>query len=191
MDSFLVVGLGNIGSKYEKTRHNIGFTIVEEIVDKLHGNWREKFKGEYCTIDSEGKKFVFLKPHTFMNLSGESAVLAAKFYKIPLENTLVVYDELDIPFGTVMFKKGGGLAGHNGLKSLKQHLGGDQFLRLRVGIGRPRSQSVSDYVLSPFSSDERAIMDEYVQLGFDSVQEFMRNGFEKAAGKFSKKSIIN
>lgn len=186
----LVVGLGNPGKQYRDTRHNVGFMALEHLPYSL--NWQSKFKGEYSSAQIGDRKIYFLMPQTFMNLSGESVGALAHFFKIEKpENVLVVHDELDLPFGTVALKKGGGLAGHNGLKSISVHLSSNDFCRLRVGISRPTIGAVSDYVLSPFAYDEKILIEKLLALTSLALGECIENGYEKAATKYSKKTIMN
>lgn len=187
----LIVALGNPGRKYEESRHNLGWLTVDSLPFCSSLMWREKFKGEFFKINEFGKDFIFLKPQTFMNLSGESVRPAMDFFKIAPEDVLVIHDELDLPFGTLNFKDGGGLAGNNGLKSINEHLGTPKFKRLRMGIGRPEYGDVSSHVLSQFSPDEKPLLEDYFKLGSDAITQYMKVGFGKAANKFSKKSIIN
>ena len=188
--SFLVVGLGNPGDKYSETRHNIGWMALDQLSFSNQLNYKEKFRGLFAKENFNGNEIIFLRPQTFMNLSGESVRSCAKFFKIPVENIFVVYDELDLPFGTVVFKKGGGLAGHNGLKSMATSMGSQNFLRLRLGIGRPQHGNVASYVLSKFSNEEQISLDKYLSLAAKAIESFINNGFEKAAGDFSKKSAL-
>ena len=152
---FLVVGLGNPGAKYQNHRHNVGFMVVERLAER-HGRepFREKFQGLFAKGALQTFEFGLLKPQTFMNLSGQSAQRAQAFFKIELAKLIVVHDELDLPFGTVRVKLGGGAAGHNGIKSIAQCCGGPDFVRIRVGIGRPRAATGANYVLSDFSREE-------------------------------------
>ena len=183
----LVVGLGNPGQEYERTRHNIAWMVLGRMPQL---DWQKKFKGEYAALSDGKKKIYFLKPLTFMNLSGESILALVQFFKIDSPaKILVIHDELDLPFGTVVLKKGGGLAGHNGLKSIAATLGTQDFCRLRMGISRPQHGSVSDYVLSRFSGQEANELDNFLDLGHKVVLEAITNGFESAASLFSKKSI--
>lgn len=187
----LIVGLGNPGIEYELTRHNIGWQIIDALPFSRDLVWKEKFKGEFALYSFEGEQFVFLKPQTYMNLSGESVVLASTFYKTKIEETLVIHDELDLDYGTVALKKGGGLAGHNGLKSIAQSFGGNtNFLRLRAGIGRPDHGNVSSYVLSPYSKDEDAVFGKLLEGASRAVELYMKEGFDKAAGRYSRKKLI-
>jgi PTH1 family peptidyl-tRNA hydrolase len=149
----LVVGLGNPGPKYSGNRHNVGFMVV----DRLASRWsaaafRDKFRAATTKAQLGADEVVLLKPQTFMNLSGESVQPAMAFYKVPLAQVLCVHDELDLEFGVLRIKAGGGTAGHNGLKSMVQHCGGNDFLRLRVGIGRPQGRTES-HVLSDFGAE--------------------------------------
>lgn len=149
----LIVGLGNPGTKYQNNRHNIGFKVAEELA---RGNdFKEKFKGLYAQAVIDGEKVVILKPLTFMNLSGESVRAACDFFKVEPADVIVVHDELDLDPTKVKIKTGGGEAGHNGLKSITQHLGTPNYKRVRIGIGRPTNQAeVHNYVLSDFSKAE-------------------------------------
>jgi len=187
--SRLVVALGNPGSKYTSTRHNAGWLVLDHLQKKISLNWKNKFKGEYADLSINGDKVIFLKPQTFMNLSGESVVDAAQFFKIEPQNILVIHDELDLPYGTLAFKKGGGHAGHNGLRSIGELMGSLEFMRMRIGIGRPDRGSVSSWVLSPFSTDESAVFETYMDLCCEGLNTYLNNGFEKAASLFSKKNI--
>lgn len=187
----LIVALGNPGRQYENTRHNLGWIIVDNLPFCSSLRWKEKFKGHYFKTNEFDDDFIYLKPQTFMNLSGESVRPAMDFFKIDVDDILVIHDELDLPFGSLSFKDGGGLAGHNGLKSIAAQLGTQKFKRLRLGIGRPKYGDVSNHVLSPFSSDESALLDDYCRLGAEALDSYMKVGFGKTANKFSKKSIIN
>ena len=173
----LVVGLGNPGAKYAHNRHNVGFMVVERLAERLKAPaLREKFSGVFTRIPSPD--IVLLKPLTYMNLSGESVQAAMKFFKVSLSDVVVIHDELDLAYGDVRLKVGGGTAGHNGLKSMLQHCGGDGFARLRVGIGRPRSEKGADavvsHVLGDFSTSERTQLPgvlDHAALGVESIVE--------------------
>jgi len=163
----LIVGLGNPGSEYEKTRHNAGFWLVEALAHQQNQVFRKenKFSGSACKIKAQGKECWLLKPQTFMNRSGQAVAALALYYKIPRQNILVIHDELDLSPGTARFKQSGGHGGHNGLRSLIASLGGNDFSRMRIGIGHPgHSSEVSRYVLHEASkidmqSIESAILD--------------------------------
>lgn len=186
----MIVGLGNPGLQYELTKHNIGWLAIDQLsfFDKLV--WKEKFKGLFATHIFDGEQVVFLRPQTYMNLSGESVISAAKFFKVEMQDILVVHDELDLPFGTLSFKNGGGLAGHNGLKSIAQMMGGNNFLRLRMGIGRPKHGTVSSWVLSGFSTEDDVYLADFLRGGAEAIELFIKDGLNKAAAKFSKKNYI-
>lgn len=186
----LIVGLGNPGSKYAYTRHNIGWDTFEELSFANELKWNEKFKGHYAVFNHGGEKIYFLKPQTFMNLSGESVQPLMSFFKIPLENILVVHDELDLPFGTIAFKKGGGLAGHNGLKSIAACLGTQDFKRVRVGIGRPVHGDVSNWVLSGYTGEDKDFFRPYLKGTAAALEDYIKTGFDKAASIYSKKKIV-
>ena len=182
----LVVGLGNPGIKHETTRHNIGWLALDQINFAQELAWREKFKGFFAVR----KSVCFLKPLVYMNLSGESVSLLVNFFKLKLENVLVVYDDIDIPFGTMVLKRGGGTAGHNGLKSLVSKLGDGKFDRLRLGIGRPQHGSVSDYVLQNFSVDELVFLPKFLCEAANAIDAYLEKGFQQAAAEYSRKSVL-
>ncbi|MBW2507411.1 MAG: aminoacyl-tRNA hydrolase, partial [Deltaproteobacteria bacterium] len=139
VSTHLIAGLGNPGPKYANNRHNVGFMVVDELRRRWGASaFRDKFKGEFTKVRVGSDEVVLLKPLTYMNLSGESVQAAMRFFKVPLEQVVCVHDELDLEFGVVRLKVGGGTAGHNGLRSMVQHCGGPGFVRCRVGIGRPR-----------------------------------------------------
>jgi len=187
----LIVGLGNPGPEYEFNRHNIGQLALDQLTFFEQLSWQKKFKGLYAQIDVGGEKRYFLKPLTYMNLSGESVCACQNFFKLEPHEILIVHDELDLEFGTVMLKKGGGLAGHNGLKSIAQLMGSQDFLRLRLGISRPTKGSVSSWVLSDFSKNEQNNLEDYLKASAKVIESVLDLGFEKAAGQFSRKSFIN
>lgn len=181
----LIVGLGNPGPKYASHRHNAGFMVV----DLLARRWgapafREKFKGVFTRVTHGGEDVVLQKPMTFMNLSGEAVRPAMDFFKVSLDRVLVVHDELDLPFGTCRLKVGGGAAGHNGLKSVTQHGGGNEYLRLRVGIDRPKGQRPESYVLSDFSASERAELPAVLERAGDMVESVVTDGIAKAMNRW-------
>ena len=175
----LVVGLGNPGFKYEKNRHNIGFLAVDYLIDKFYASKiSSKFKGELYKNDS----CFFLKPLTFMNLSGESVRAVKDFYKIDNDSIIVIHDDIDLNIGALKFKKGGSSGGHNGLKSIDKHIGND-YWRIRIGVGRPeRKEQVVNYVLSDFKNDEL----ECIEKNFDNIKKSIED-IKNAASKFSKK----
>lgn len=147
-----VVFLGNPGKEYARTRHNAGFLLAE--ARRPQPEWQGKFKGEWASELVGSRKVYLLKPQTFMNLAGESVRPMTDFFKLAPESWVAVHDDIDLPFGEVRFQAGGGLGGHNGLRSLKQHLGTDAFFRLRIGVGRPARGDVASFVLARFTPDE-------------------------------------
>lgn len=186
----LVVCLGNPGTKYESTRHNIGWILLD-FYQKIQGaTWKSKFKGIYTELTIGGEKVYFLKPETFMNLSGESVRPMLDFFKISVQDMIVVYDEIDLKFGQIHFKKGGGLAGHNGLKSIVAHTGTDDFYRLRLGVGRPVHGTVSNWVLGGFMGDEGVALEQYLTEAGKALEVFLTKGYSKAINEFNKKMLI-
>lgn len=186
----LVVLLGNPGREYEETKHNIAWQIIDKCPEFSSLNWKSKFKGLYAAEDIGDFKVYFLKPETYMNLSGESVQPLCKFFKVEPKDMLVVHDELDLPLGKMMGKFGGGLAGHNGLKSIAEHMGTKDFYRLRVGIGRPQHGPVSDWVLSKFHGDDLILVDQVIEKAGKVVYDFCQFEFEKAFRKYGKKISV-
>lgn len=171
MSCLLVVGLGNPGLKYQNTRHNAGFIALDFLSESLNFHWRfeSKFQAEVGTLQVHSHKVFFLKPHTFMNRSGESIAPFVRYFDVA--HTLVIHDELDIALGDIRFKYGGSSGGHNGLKSIDKAIG-SQYLRLRLGIGRNPNEDVVHYVLSDFSKQERECLMERMPLIQSSIQYF-------------------
>jgi PTH1 family peptidyl-tRNA hydrolase len=182
----LVVGLGNPGREHERDRHNVGWMVVDELARRTEGRWRGKFSGRLAEIRFDGLRLALLKPETFMNDSGRSVAAAARFFKVEPEALLVVHDDVDLEPGRLQARAGGGLAGHNGLRSLSRTLGTQDFLRLRVGVGRPgrgETRSVADYVLSPFEVEED--VGALVSRSADAVETLAREGVEAAQQRFN------
>lgn len=195
----LLVGLGNPGDRYRDTRHNVGFMVIDLVAERWgRPLWRTKFHAELAQVDvpngrSSGgaDRAALLKPQTFMNLSGQSVQPAAAFFKVPPEDVVVVHDELDLPFGQIRLKAGGGDAGHNGLKSITQRLGTNGYTRLRVGIGRPPPEfrgSGADYVLQGFSPAEQAELAEVVQSAAVAIEMFAREGLSAAMNTINRRA---
>ena len=177
--TFVIAGLGNPGPKYAETRHNIGFMVADELARRAGEGFREKFKGEIARGRLAGQDVSVLKPMTFMNVSGTSVGACATFFKVPPERVLVVHDELDLEFGVLRLKDGGGHAGHNGLRSVFQHFG-KEFLRLRCGIGRPPHGNVTAWVLQDFNEMERAELSDVVNGAANAVERVLRDGIRLA-----------
>lgn len=190
LSTCLIVGLGNPGSQYNHTRHNLGFDVIDLVVKRLKLALapQEKFRGDFVQASINGHKVFFLKPTTYMNVSGESLGPVARFYKIPLESVLVIHDDLDQIVGAVKFAFNGGDAGHNGIKSIYQRVG-KNIWRLKLGIGRPQAgvQEVPDYVLARFRKEEQPLVDEMVVHAADAVEALLQNGLEKAMNRFNRK----
>lgn len=181
---WLIVGLGNPGPKYRDTRHNVGFRAVERLASSASaGPFKEKFKGQWCKATIARSDVVLLEPLTFMNLSGESVQAAMAFFKTPLSEVLVIHDELDLAFRDVRVKVGGGAAGHNGLKSIVQHCGGPDFVRVRIGIGRPPSGSTESWVLGSFDPALSAALDDVLQQAALAAEMVVKDGPQAAQNK--------
>jgi PTH1 family peptidyl-tRNA hydrolase len=184
----LVVGLGNPGREYATTRHNVGFMVADELARRHGGSWRSKFSGEVADVRLDGARLALLKPQTYMNESGRSVAAAAKFYKVEPEHLLAVHDEVDLDLGRMQARLGGGLAGHNGLRSLASALRTPEFLRLRIGVGRPERgnpRPVADWVLSPFEPD--VDVGGLVARAADAVETLVRDGLEEAQQRFNER----
>ena len=182
----LIAGLGNPGREYARTRHNVGRMVVDELARRHGASFRSKFSGHIADVRLDGQRIALLAPETYMNESGRSVRPAADFYKLDPGSVLVVHDEVDFDVGRLQARLGGGLAGHNGLRSIAAHLRTPQFLRLRVGVGRPGRgdpRPVADYVLSPFdaSDDVEAI----VGRAADAAEAVVRDGLAAAQARFN------
>jgi peptidyl-tRNA hydrolase, PTH1 family len=177
----LVAGLGNPGREYARNRHNVGWLVVDELARRHDGAWRSKFNGRLAEVRIEGHKLALLKPETYMNDSGKSVRSAMQFFKLEPDRVLVVHDESDLELGRLQVRHGGGLAGHNGLRSVAQQLGTPEFLRLRVGVGRPGRgdrRPLADYVLDDFRPDEDP--DALVAAAADAVELLDADGLDAA-----------
>ncbi|MEU0499597.1 aminoacyl-tRNA hydrolase [Nocardia sp. CA-107356] len=179
----LVVGLGNPGPEYERTRHNIGFLVADVLAQRVGGRFavHKKSGADLLQARLDGRQVLIAKPRSFMNLSGRPVAALAKFFSVPPTEVIVVHDELDLPFGQVRLKRGGGEGGHNGLRSVSSALTTKDYLRTRIGIGRPPGrQDPADYVLKPFSSAERKEVPVIVEQAADAVELLLRVGLEPA-----------
>lgn len=186
----LIVGLGNTGSDYEKTRHNVGFFVVDRLAEIQNIDLsRSKFKAKFGEFFAEsGEKVILLKPQTMMNLSGEAVGPWMEFLKIPGQDVLVIYDELDLPLGRLRGQWGGGSGGHNGIRSIAACLGHPDFCRLRIGIGRPALKTqVTGYVLSNFAKQESAQVEEFVDRAAEACQLFIKLGLDPMMQMVNKK----
>ena len=188
----LICGLGNPGKEYEKHRHNVGFMVVEALASDWGTSFnQEKFQGDIASVTLGGEKVLLVKPKTFMNVSGRCVGPLAHFYKVSAEDILVVHDELDMPFGRIQLKKGGGSGGHNGLKSLTEAFGHSEYARLRVGIDKPvgpnAKERVPGYVLSAFSKEESAALPELVQQAREVCEAWAKMGLAAAMNRYNRK----
>ena len=177
----LVAGLGNPGREYARNRHNVGWLVADELARRHEGSWRTKFNGQLAEVRIEGHKVALLKPETYMNDSGRSVKAAMGFFKLEPDQVLVVHDETDLEVGRLQARLGGGLAGHNGLRSVNEHLGTQEFLRLRVGVGRPGRgdrRPLADWVLSDFAPHED--VDALVRSAADAVELLDAEGLDAA-----------
>jgi peptidyl-tRNA hydrolase, PTH1 family len=184
----LVVGLGNPGREYAGHRHNVGFMVVDELARRTGASFRSKFSGDLAETRIDGARVAFLKPQTFMNESGRAVAAAARFFKVDPDALLVVHDEGDFDLGRLQVREGGGLAGHNGLRSISRALGTQDFLRLRVGVGRPERgdpRPLADYVLSNFAPHDDA--ESVVARAADAVETVVRDGVDAAQKRYNER----
>jgi PTH1 family peptidyl-tRNA hydrolase len=183
---WLVAGLGNPGREYARTRHNVGWLVVDELARRHDGSFRSKFSGSLAEMRSDGLRLAVLKPETYMNDSGRSIGPALRFFKLTPGELLVVHDDVDLERGRLQARLGGGLAGHNGLRSIVQGIGTPEFARLRIGVGRPGRgdpRPVADYVLSPFEPE--VDVDALVAEAADAVEAVVHDGIEAAQRRFN------
>ena len=189
MKNFLIAGLGNPGDKYKNNRHNIGFQIIDTYLTFFSQNKLiDKFDSEYTSINFKENKLHIIKPKTFMNESGIAVNKCINFFKIPLENLIVIYDEMDLSPGNIKIKFGGGSAGHNGIKSIINCLGSEKFTRVRIGIGKPiNKEKISSYVLSNFTNDELNLFNEIKTNIKYIIKDLVLEGLPFAMNKFNSK----
>lgn len=187
-----MVGLGNPGPRYQLTRHNAGFMALDTWANQILPNarWKNQLKAESLKLNDP--EILFIKPQTFMNLSGDSARAYFDFFKLDLENLLVVHDEADIPFGEIRFQKNRGHGGHNGVRDLHLKLGSSNYARLKIGVGKdPTGQlGTADFLLSPFSKLEIELLPEFLKLICEALNFWMQEGFERAANQFNSKKVV-
>ena len=184
----LVAGLGNPGREYARMRHNVGFMVCDELARRHGATFRSKFSGELAEFRAGGRRLALLKPQTFMNESGRSVGAAVRYFKLPPEQVLIVHDEVDLELGRLQARLGGGLAGHNGLRSVAQHLRTKDFMRLRIGVGRPERgdpRPVADFVLGPFGDE--VDVESLVTRGADAAETILAEGLEEAQQRFNER----
>ena len=191
MNTFVIVGLGNPGPKYQWTRHNAGFLFLDRLanLENLPIN-RKNFSGLTGEWNNDGNRLILLKPQTFMNLSGQAVMQALQFYKLPMSQLIVAHDELDLPFGTVRLKQGGGHGGHNGLRSILEQLGKGDFIRLRIGIGRPLHGDTVNYVLGNIPPDQMEDLPRVLDGGLDMLEMLLDEGLPKAMSLYNNRNFL-
>jgi PTH1 family peptidyl-tRNA hydrolase len=185
----LIVGLGNPGAEYTKTRHNAGFLLVEKLAARWRADWKNerKFKARMARVERNGRRVLLCQPQTFMNLSGEAVGTVMNFYQLrPPSDLLVAVDDADLPLGGIRLRTGGSSGGHHGLESIEQHLGSREFARLRLGIGRQDgAREITDYVLSRFDANESALMKKVLDRAADQAECWLNDGIQKAMNQFN------
>jgi PTH1 family peptidyl-tRNA hydrolase len=184
---YLLVGLGNPTTRYEKTRHNIGFRVIDRLISDSGARdvSKNSFHGKLFKSDNT----LLLKPTTYMNLSGKSVIAVKNFFKIDIENIIVIHDDIDLPFSALRIKRGGGHGGHNGLKSIDQAIGKD-YIRVRMGVGKPeRKSQVVDFVLNNFSDEEEKIIEKWIEYTAETVKELQKKSVEEVKSRYSLKSF--
>ncbi len=189
---YLIVGLGNPETDYAKTRHNMGFNVLNKLAQKysIEIN-KSKFKGYYGSGFIEGQKVVLLKPQTYMNLSGESVVEALNFFKIAPEEMLVIYDDIDIEPGSIRIRRNGSAGTHNGMRSIVEHIKTENFARIRVGIGKPKGHiDMISHVIGHIPEEEAKLLDEGTDVATNAVIEMMKNSIDSAMNKYNKKKDV-
>lgn len=182
----LIAGLGNKGKEYKKTRHNVGFIFLDYLADELNIKFSEKNKlSVFSKKIINNEEILFLKPQTYMNFSGKAVYFFVQKYKIAVSDILIIHDDIDLPFAKLKIKKGGGDAGHNGIKSISEELGNSNFCRIRIGIGRPEKKGTeADFVLDEFTKKEKDNLYKKFFIIKDFVYNWITSGYEKAAGRF-------
>lgn len=191
MSTFIIAGLGNPGPTYQWTRHNAGFLFLDRLADGENtAITRKSFSGLAGEWNHGGHKLILLKPQTFMNLSGKSVMQALQFYKLPLSQLIVVHDELDLPFGAVRFKQGGGHGGHNGLRSIMEQLGRNDFIRLRIGIGKSPYGDTTGHVLGTIPPDQMEQLPRVLDGGIGMLKMMLNEGIPKAMSLGNNKNFL-
>ena len=188
---YLIVGLGNPGYRYTATRHNIGFMVLEQLAGNLDLDLSQNsFKALWGKGKIGSKSVILAMPQTYMNLSGNATRQLHAFFKTEISNLIVIHDDLDLNFGSIRLKSGGGNAGHKGLVSIEENLGSSEFMRIRLGIGKPADKSrIEGYVLEPFGKDEISVLPEIIQWAANAADEIVSSGMQTAIGNYQTKNI--
>jgi|SRR6185369_8054162 PTH1 family peptidyl-tRNA hydrolase len=186
---YLIVGLGNPGKKYARTRHNAGFLVLEQLADNWRAAWSDekKFHARLARVETEGWRALLCQPRTFMNASGEAVAAVGQFYRVPASRTLIVVDDADLPFGEIRLRASGSSGGHHGLESVEQHLATRAYPRLRIGIGRTENavREITGHVLSQFTADEARLLENVLQRASDQIECWLGEGIVKAMNQFN------
>ena len=184
----LIVGLGNPGKEYEKTRHNIGFMTIDSYADKLGVSiTKEKYNGLYCETNVGGEKVILLKPQAYINLSGEVIRKFVDFYKIDINDILIIHDDLDLEVGTYKIKQRGSSGGHNGLKNIELHLGTQEYKRIKIGISNDKLMDTKDYVLGKMSKEDKKKVEEVENIVLDILDDYFKLSFDELMSKYNHK----
>lgn len=183
----LIVGLGNPGTLYKNTRHNIGFMFVDELAYKVKEkfSYNRKLKSEVLSFNFHDEKIIIIKPQTYMNLSGEAVQAACQYYKVASDDVLVIYDDLDLPTGKVRIRKNGSSGGHKGMTSIIEHLKTEEIKRIRIGIGKDKNIETCDYVLGKISKEEEEIIDSVLLKAFSMFESYLTLSFDDFMGRFN------
>mgnify|MGYP001556989072 FL=1 len=184
----LIVGLGNPGAEYARTRHNAGFMLVEKLAEQWKSGWanERKFVSRIAKAEHDGRKVLLCEPQTFMNLSGEAVGALVKYYQLPLEKILIVVDDADLPLGEIRLRPGGGSGGHHGLESVAQHLGSTEYARLRIGIGRKdEARQITGHVLGKFAAEENTVLEKVLERASGQIECWLSAGLPKAMSQFN------
>ena len=186
---YLIVGLGNPGAEYARTRHNAGFLVVEELARRGSADWNleKRFNARLAKRELAGRKVLLAEPQTFMNASGEAVGALLNFYRVPTSHLLVIVDDADLPFGEIRLRPKGSSGGHHGLESIEQHIGSPNYARLKIGIGRTADarREIANYVLGKFSAEERKLLEKIVERAADQAECWVGDGIEKAMTRFN------
>ncbi|MGZ4972543.1 MAG: aminoacyl-tRNA hydrolase [Limisphaerales bacterium] len=186
---YLIIGLGNPGREYDGTRHNVGFTLVEQLANSWRANWelKKKFNSRLAQVDRDGRRIVLCEPQTYMNSSGEAVQAVSEYYKLPAKQILILADDADLPLGTIRLRPDGSSGGHHGLESIEQHLGTRAYARLKIGIGRGAEdgRQISGFVLGRFAASDKKVVEEVLGRASQQVECWLSAGVQEAMNKFN------